>query len=79
MYNMVFILTAQDHWTILTSKIGIAEGFFNAHFQYLLQLFVFFVEADRHPSSFQYAAAFGSLLFLESLVGGAPVLSKASS
>ena len=57
-------MTAQDHWTILTSKIAIAEGFFNAHFQYLLQLFVFFLKADRHPSAFQYASAFGSLLFL---------------
>ena len=56
------ISIAQDHWTIFTSKIGIAEGFFNAHFQYLLQLFVFFLRSDRYPSTFQYAAAFGSLL-----------------
>ena len=58
------MLTAQDHWTILTSKIGIAEGFFNAHLQYLLQLFIFFAKADRYPSAFQYASASGSLLFL---------------
>ena len=58
------MLTAQDHWTILTSKIGIAEGFFNAHLQYLLQLFIFFAKADRYPSTFQYASACGSLLFL---------------
>ena len=64
MNNIISISNAQDHWTILTSKIGIAEGFFNAHFQYLLQLFIFFLKADRHPSTFQYAAAFGSLLFL---------------
>jgi len=62
--SVISTFNTQDHWTILTSKIGIAEGFFNAHFQYLLQLFIFFLEADRHPSSFQYAAAFGSLLFL---------------
>jgi len=62
--SVIATFNTQDHWTILTSKIGIAEGFFNAHFQYLLQLFVFFLKADRHPSAFQYASAFGSLLFL---------------
>merc|ERR1719450_1687550 len=54
----------QDQWMLLTIKIGIAEGLFNAHFQYMLQLFIFFTRADRHPSVFQYLAAFGSLLFL---------------
>ena len=54
----------QDQWMLLTIKIGIAEGLFNAHFQYMLQLFIFFTRADRHPSAFQYLTAFGSLLFL---------------
>ena len=49
---------------LLTAKIGMAEGMFNAHFEYMLQLFIFFFRADRHPSLFQYLAAFGSLLFL---------------
>jgi hypothetical protein len=62
--SIISTFNNQDHWMTLTSKVGIAEGMFNAHPQYLLQLFVFFVKADRHPSFFQYAAAFGSLLFL---------------
>merc|ERR1712106_1116868 len=37
---------------------------FNDHSQYMLQLFIFFTRADRHPSMFQYLAAFGSLLAL---------------
>jgi len=62
--SLISCFNNQDHWMTLTSKVGIAEGFFNAHFQYILQLFIFFVKADRFPSFFQYAAAFGSLLFL---------------
>ena len=62
--SIIFCFNNQDNWAILTSKVGIAEGLFNAHFQYLLQLFIFFVRSDRHPSLFQYGAAFGSLLFL---------------
>jgi len=62
--SLISCFNNQDHWMTLTSKVGIAEGFFNAHFQFLLQLFVFFVRADRFPSFFQYAACFGSLLFL---------------
>ena len=62
--SLVSCFNNQDQWMLLTSKIGIAEGLFNAHFQYLLQLFIFFVRADRHPSFFQYAAACGSLVFL---------------
>ena len=62
--SLISCFNNQDHWMNLTAKVGIAEGFFNAHFQYILQLFIFFVRADRFPSAFQYAAAFGSLLFL---------------
>ena len=62
--SIIYCFHDQNHWSLLTSKIGIAEGMFNAHFQYLLQLFIFFVRADRHPTFFQYAAAFGSLLML---------------
>merc|ERR1719220_2076823 len=62
--SLISCFNNQDHWMTLTSKVGIAEGFFNAHFQYILQLFIFFVKADRHPSMFQYLLAFGSLLFL---------------
>ena len=54
----------QNQWILLTTKIGIAEGLFNAHFQYMLQLFVFFTRADRHPSVFQYLTAFVSLAML---------------
>jgi len=62
--SLISCFNDQDQWILLTTKIGIAEGLFNAHFQYLLQLFVIFTRADRHPSMFQYLAAFGSLLFL---------------
>jgi len=62
--SLISCFNNQDHWMNLTAKVGIAEGFFNAHFQYILQLFVFFVKADRFPSFFQYLACFGSLLFL---------------
>ena len=54
----------QDQWALLTVKIGIAEGIFNAHFQFLLQIFIFFTSADRHPSTSQYLAAGGSLFTL---------------
>ena len=54
----------QDQWALLTAKIGIAEGIYNSHFQFLLQLFIFFTRADRHPSTFQYLAAAGSLFSL---------------
>eukprot|EP00092_Neocalanus_flemingeri_P072724 GFUD01089589.1.p1 GENE.GFUD01089589.1~~GFUD01089589.1.p1 ORF type:complete len:607 (+),score=82.28 GFUD01089589.1:254-1822(+) len=62
--SLISCFNDQDQWILLTTKIGIAEGMFNAHFQYMLQLFIFFTRADRHPSLFQYLAAFGSLLFL---------------
>jgi len=62
--SLISCFNNQDHWMNLTAKVGIAEGFFNAHFQYILQLFIFFVKADRFPSFFQYLACFGSLLFL---------------
>jgi len=62
--SLISCFNDQDQWILLTTKIGITEGLFNAHFQYMLQLFVFFTRADRHPSYIQYLAAFGSLLFL---------------
>ena len=62
--SVISCFNNQDHWMTLTAKVGIAEGFFNAHFQYILQLFIFFVRADRFPSVFQYLLAFGSLSFL---------------
>ena len=54
----------QEQWINLTVKVGIAEGLFNAHFQWLLQTFIFLYQADRQPSTFQLLAAFGSLVFL---------------
>jgi len=62
--SLISCFNDQNQWMLLTTKIGITEGMFNAHSQYMLQLFVFFTRADRHPSVFQYLAAFGSLLFL---------------
>ena len=62
--SVISVFHDQDQWILLTIKIGIAEGLFNAHFQYMLQMFIFFTRADRHPSYFQYLTAFGSLLFL---------------
>ena len=62
--SLIAVFNDQNQWTLLTIRIGIAEGLFNAHSQFLLQLFVFFQRADRHPSIFQYLTAFGSLLFL---------------
>ena len=62
--SFIFCFHDQDQWALLTVKIGIAEGIFNSHFQFVLQLFIFFTRADRHPSTFQYLAAFGSLFSL---------------
>ena len=62
--SIIACFNTQDQWMLLTTKIGIAEGMFNAHLQYMLQLFIFFTRADRYPSLFQYLSAFGSLLFL---------------
>jgi len=62
--SLISCFNDQNQWMLLTTKIGITEGMFNAHSQYMLQLFVFFTRADRHPSVFQYMAAFGSLVFL---------------
>eukprot|EP00092_Neocalanus_flemingeri_P029718 GFUD01032266.1.p1 GENE.GFUD01032266.1~~GFUD01032266.1.p1 ORF type:complete len:659 (-),score=121.63 GFUD01032266.1:313-2289(-) len=62
--SLISCFNDQDQWILLTTKIGIAEGMFNAHFQYMLQLFIIFTRADRHPSLFQYLSAFGSLIFL---------------
>lgn len=62
--SLISCFNDQNQWILLTTKIGITEGMFNAHSQFMLQLFIFFTRADRHPSMFQYLAAFGSLLFL---------------
>ena len=62
--SILACLNDQEQWMTLTVKVGIAEGLYNAHFQWLLQIFIFLYEADRHPSTFQLLAAFGSLLFL---------------
>lgn len=62
--SLISCFNTQDQWMTLTSKVQIADGFFNAHLQYILQLFIFFTKADRFASFFQYAAAFGSLLLL---------------
>ena len=62
--SLISCFNSQDHWMTLTSKVGIAEGFFNAHLQYVLQLFIMFVKADRYPSPGQFLLTFGSLLFL---------------
>ena len=62
--SLISCFNDQDQWTLLTTKIGIAEAMFNAHLQYMLQLFIFLTRADRHPSLIQYLTAFGSLLFL---------------
>merc|ERR1719220_3394869 len=34
--SVISCFNNQDHWMTLTAKVGIAEGFFNAHFQYIL-------------------------------------------
>ena len=62
--SIIACFNNQNHWTILTSKIGIADGTFNAHFQFILQMFIFCVRADRHPSIFQYLCAFASLVMI---------------
>ena len=62
--SIISLFNDTNQWILLTTRIGIAEGLYNAHFQFVLQLFVFFVRADRHPSTFQYLTAFGSLAFL---------------
>ena len=62
--SMINVFNDQEQWSFLTIKIGVAEGLFNAHFQFILQLFVFCVRADRHPSFWQYFLLFGSLAFL---------------
>ena len=62
--SIIALFNDQDQWVLLTTRIGIAEGLFNAHFQFLLQLFIFFTRADRHPSTFQYLTLFGSLVML---------------
>ena len=62
--SLINVFNDQEQWSFLTIKIGVAEGLFNAHFQFILQLFVFCVRADRHPSLFQYLLLFGSLTFL---------------
>lgn len=62
--SLINVFNDQEQWSFLTIKVGVAEGLFNAHFQFILQLFVFCVRADRHPSFWQYFLLFGSLLFL---------------
>jgi hypothetical protein len=62
--SLISCFNDQNQWMLLTTKIGITEGMFNAHSQYMLQLFIFFTRGDRHPSWVQYLAAFGSLIFL---------------
>ena len=62
--SLLSCLNDQEQWINLTVKVGIAEGLFNAHFQWLLQTFIFLYQADRQPSTFQFLAAFGSLVFL---------------
>ena len=62
--SLLSCLNDQEQWINLTVKVGIAEGLFNAHFQWLLQTFIFLYQADRQPTTFQLLAAFGSLVFL---------------
>ena len=62
--SLINVFNDQEQWSFLTIKIGVAEGLFNAHFQFILQLFVFCVRADRHPSFWQFFLLFGSLAFL---------------
>ena len=62
--SLIAVFNDQEQWIFLTIKVGIAEGLFNAHFQFALQLFIFCVKADRHPSTFQFILLFGSLVFL---------------
>ena len=51
--NFIAVFNVQDQWTLLTWKLGIAEGLYNAHFQYVLQYFITCVAAERQPTKFQ--------------------------
>ena len=62
--SLISCFNSQDHWMTLVTKVQIADGIFNAHLQYILQLYIFFSRSDRYASLFQYGAAFGSLLLL---------------
>ena len=62
--SLISVFNDQYQWSLLTARVGIAEGLFNSHAQFLLQMFIFLQRADRHPSTVQYMLAFGSLVFL---------------
>ena len=51
--NFIGIFNVQDQWTLLNWKLGIAEGLFNSHFQFVLQYFIQFVAVSRYPTTFQ--------------------------
>ena len=54
----------QDHWALLTTRIGIADGYFNAHPMFILQLHIFLRVAHRKPSVFQILTCLGSFAML---------------
>ena len=61
--SLVSVINDQEEWTKLTIKIGIAEGLYNAHYQFMLQLYIFCEKQDR-LTLLQQTILCGSLLFL---------------
>ena len=39
--SLISCFNSQDHWMTLVTKVQIADGIFNAHLQYILQLYIF--------------------------------------
>ena len=62
--SIIKVFNNQDQWNILTFKTGLVQGLFNAHFKFILQLFIICVRSDRVPSMLQYLLLFVSLILI---------------